>query len=71
MKEARIFYVNDDQREGYQIDIKVDGEWGLNSFFPLVRRENASSEEERNFVHFGIVNKLSELQRYGYQIYFL
>ena len=70
MKKARIIYegIEITNREGYRIEIMVDGEWGTNSFFPLVRRENASDEEDKNFVHYSIINKIKELHQLGYEI---
>lgn len=67
MKKARIIYETE-PREGYRVEIMVDNEWGTNSFFPLVRREYASAEEERNFIHFSILNKIKELHELGYEI---
>ena len=69
-KLARISYINNEEREGYLVEILSDNEWGLNSFYPLVRRENAREEEEKDFVHFGILNKINELQRLNYKIVF-
>lgn len=69
-KLARISYINNEEREGYLVEILSDNEWGLNSFYPLVRRENAREEEEKDFVHFGILNKINELQQLNYRIIF-
>lgn len=72
MKYANITYRKDyNGQEGYTVEIRdSDGEWGLDSFFPLVRRENADQEEEKNFIHFGMINKISELQYLGYKVMF-
>ena len=69
-KLARISYINNEEREGYLVEILSDNEWGLNSFFPLTRRENAEENEEKNFIHFSILNKINELQRLNYKIVF-
>lgn len=68
--KASVSYVNEDGREGYAIKIFSEGEWNLDAFFPLVHRACASKEEEKNFVHFGIINKISELNALGYKIHF-
>lgn len=70
MKKARVKYVNDDRKEGYAVELFLDGEWAFSSFYPLVRRENANEDEEKNFVHFSLINKISELQELGYKILF-
>lgn len=72
MKYANITYRNNyNGKEGYTVEVKgSDGEWGLDSFYPLVRRENHNDDEEKNFVHFSIINKIHELQELGYKILF-
>lgn len=69
-KVARIRYIQDQEREGYIIELLCDDEWGMNSFFPLVRRENAEESEEKKFIYFSILNKIDELQRLDYKIIF-
>ena len=69
-KLARISYINNEEREGYLVEILSDNEWGLNSFYPLTRRENAREEEEKDFVHFGILNTINELQKLNFRIIF-
>lgn len=69
--KARVKYNHDyNGKEGYVIYLCVDGEWVFSSFFPLVKREGANDNEESNFVHFSIINKIAELQAYGYVILF-
>lgn len=69
--KARIKYCpNYHGKEGYTVEIFTEGEWGLDSFYPLVRREGAGDEEDRNFLHFGIVNKIAQLSVLGYTIMF-
>ena len=65
---ARVVYVNDDKKEGYKVETYMDGEWGLDCFCPLVRRENANEDEEKNFVHFSLINKIKQLNDLGYSI---
>ena len=60
------YHKQDDGREGYAINIFSDGEWGLDSWFPLVAREGGDGETD--FVHWSILNKLSQLQNLGYDI---
>ena len=69
-KLARISYVNNEEREGYHVEILSDTERGLNSFYPLTRRENAREEEEKDFVHFGILSTINELQKLNFRIIF-
>ena len=69
-KIARIRYIKNEEREGYLVEILSDNEWGLNSFYPLVRRENAREEEEKDFVHFGILSTINELQKLNFRIIF-
>ena len=69
-KLARISYINNEEREGYLVEILSDNEWGLNSFYPLTRRKNAREEEEKDFVHFGILSTINELQKLNFRIIF-
>lgn len=69
--KARVKYYEDyNGKEGYAVEIFSEDEWGLNTFYPLVRRDGAGEDEEKNFVHFGILNKISELKEFGYEIDF-
>lgn len=74
--KARVRYCIDyNGQEGYAVEIRPDGvafdDYGLESFFPLVRREGADAEEEKNFVHFGLINKISALRDMGYTVIFM
>ena len=70
--EARIKYeTNFNGKEGYAIETFLDDEWGLCSFFPLVKKQGAEETDENNFIHFSILNKISELQQLGYNISFM
>lgn len=55
--------------EGYIIIIDPYGKgFEFESFYPLVRREYASADEEQNFVHFSILSKIRDLQNAGYEV---
>jgi hypothetical protein len=67
--KARIKYTTDfNGKEGYLIETDVGDGWDVESFFPLVRREGATGDDEKNFVHFGILNKIAMLKKWGYSI---
>lgn len=55
-------------REGYTLNIQSDGEWTMDSFFPLFARENGDGEAD--FVHWSLLRKLHDLQELGYDIDF-
>lgn len=68
-KKARVrFQKSANGREGYAIEIFSEGEWGLETWFPLVARAGAEDTRETDFIHYTFLCKLSELQRYGYEI---
>ena len=70
-KRARLVYhqsYGKTNKEGYSIEIWNGERWGLDTFFPLLRRENADEDEENNFVHFSVLTKLHELDLQGYEI---
>ena len=74
--EARIKYYRDyNGQEGYAVEICTErqafDDWGLDTFYPLVRREGADNEEEKNFIHFSIINKISQLKDLGYTVIFM
>lgn len=70
--EAKIIYHSGKgkvKQEGFEIRTKgVDGEWGMDKFFPLVRRENADRDEDKNFLHFSVLSELATLETFGYKI---
>ena len=69
MKKAKVqYHENYYGQEGYAVEIFSDDDWGLDSFFPCVRREEADEDEGKNFVHFSLINKIAQLNRLGYQI---
>lgn len=67
--KARIRYEQkEDGREGYAVEILThEGTWGLDRFFYLVAREG---DDEKNFIHWTIFEKLAGLQALGYEIDF-
>lgn len=72
---ARVKYYQDyNGKEGYAVEICTErvafDDWGLDTFFPFVRREGAREDEERNFVHFGLINKIAQLTELGYKVSF-
>lgn len=68
---ARITYHPDyNGREGYTVEILTPDGWGLDTFFPLVERKGNLKDEDKNFVHFSMINKISELIEFGYKITF-
>ncbi len=70
-KKARIRYYEDfNGQEGYAVEIFTDSEWGLDSFYPLVKRDGADKHEKNNFVHYTLINKIRELYDYGYKVSF-
>lgn len=71
MKARVKYYADYNGREGYAVEIHSEGEWGLDMFFPCVRREGADEDEEKNFIHFSLINKISQLTELGYKISFL
>lgn len=60
------YFKQQDGREGYAINILIDGEWVQESWFHLFPRENGDGEPD--YVHWSIFNKLSYLQNIGYEI---
>lgn len=70
MKKARILYTEnyDGGREGYIVESNVGDGWELDSFFPLVASAKNPDEDAKFFVHFSIINKLAQLQAWGYDV---
>ena len=67
-KKARIRYCEDfNGKEGYAVETFTDGEWGLDTFYPLVKRDD---HEENNFMHYSLINKIRELYDWGYKVSF-
>ena len=67
MKAQLRYHKQEDGREGYAINIFVDGDWITDTWFPLVERKEHGNGET-DYVHWGILRKLSELQNLGYDI---
>lgn len=67
MRAQLRYHKQEDGREGYAINILSDGEWGLDSWYPLVERKEHGNGEA-DYVHWGILCRLAELQELGYEI---
>lgn len=71
MKQVRVKYYShyNGGKEGFALEIKStdNEEWGLSYFFPCVRREGADEDEEKNFVHYRIINELKQAIELGYK----
>lgn len=59
-RKARVRYTEMGGREGYAVEIYSEGEWSLDTFYPIID----------NFIHSGIINKMSYLKDFGYDIRF-
>ena len=59
-RKARVRYTNKCEfgQDGYAVEIYSDGEWGLDTFFPITNSQ----------IHAGIINKLSMLKDCGYEV---
>lgn len=73
MKAQLRFHKKEDGREGYAINVfsEADGEWHMDSWFPLVAKVGADAvgaENETDYVHWTILRKLAYLQDAGYDI---
>ena len=65
-KKAQLrYFKQQDGREGYAINILVDGEWIQESWFRLYPRKDG---DETDYVHWEILSRLSNLQNLGYEI---
>ena len=70
MKKARITYHENYPPfgEGYAIEIENAGEYDLDSFFGLQHCLIDQTNDERNFIHYSILNKIKQLQELGYEV---
>ena len=68
---ARLKYYKDYPPfgEGYAIEIYYKDTWELDRFYALQHCIIDKEQDEKNFVHFSIINKMKELQSYGYEVY--
>lgn len=57
-RKARVRYTEMGKREGYAIEIYSEGEWGLDTFYPIINSQ----------INFSIINKLSQLKDCGYNV---
>lgn len=65
MRAQLRYHKKEDGREGYAVNILSDGEWGLDSWYPLVER---NFNGEADYVHWSILRKLADMQEMGYEI---
>lgn len=72
MKAKLRYLKKEDGKEGYAIYILChDGQWGIDSWFPLVAKVGADAigkEDETDYIHWAILRKLATLQNTGYEI---
>ena len=72
MRAQLRYRKREDGREGYAINILGhDGEWAMDSWFPLVAKIGADAvgaENETDYVHWTLLMKLAHLQNTGYKI---
>ena len=72
MKAQLRYHKKEDGREGYAINIlRQDGEWAMDSWFPLVAKigaDKVGAENETDYVHWSILRKLAYMQDCGYDI---
>ncbi len=57
-RKARVRYTEMGGREGYAIEIYSEGEWGLDTFYPIINSQ----------INFSIINKLSQLKDCEYDV---
>lgn len=68
MAKRRAWVKYDEMRgePGVAIMVKVSGDWGLDSFWPLVAKKDGHTD----FVHWAIFRRLAHIQNLGYEIEF-
>lgn len=57
-RKARVRYAEMGGREGYAVEIYSEGEWGLDTFYPIINSQ----------IHSSIISKLSQLKDCGYDV---
>lgn len=59
------YLIGSHEKEGYVVEYKLpeDVEWSLGSFYECRRAEG---DEEANYIHFSIINKINELLNLGF-----
>ena len=68
--QARLNYYKDYPPfgEGYALEIFLDDEWQLDRFYSLQHCIIDKDSDEKEFIHFSILNRLKELQAWGYEV---
>lgn len=67
-KRAWVKYMEQDGREGFAIMVNVNGDWGLDSWFPCVAKEGGNGDTD--YIHWTFLRKLEHIQNLGYSIEF-
>ena len=64
--KAQVRYQEMDGAEGYAINVTSGGDWELDKWFPLVKKEGGP--DCGDYLHYTFLFKLAELQEQGYDI---
>lgn len=66
--KARIGY--NKKEDAYELLISTDGgeSWGMSVSSKCRRREGQSPDDEPEFIHIGLIEKMKEAIAYGYEI---
>lgn len=72
MNKVRIKYTEDwSGQEGLVVDTNTGDGWEFSVFYPLVAKVGADAvgrEDEKNFVHWRILRRISEYMNMGYKV---
>ena len=60
-RKARVRYTKMAKREGYAVEIYSDGEWCLDTFYPLIN----------SLINCDIISDLSRLKDCGYDVHYV
>lgn len=64
-KKARVIY--NEEFDSFDVEIKTEDGWGLDQRYKC-QVSSQSRTGEANCIHFGILNKINELQWLGYDV---
>lgn len=62
-KQARIIY--NETEDSFDVEIMTDEGWGLDQRYRCVPKEGGT---QTNFIHFGILRKIADLNWQGYKV---
>lgn len=65
MKKARVIY--NENHDSFDVEILTNGEWGLESRYHCVCMDG-QAVLGANYIHFGILRKIADLQWMGYRV---